>query len=83
MKNVDLSGCASQYAIINIKTGGCISFHSFDIAEAVAEAEACVSPCVIIDMETMQIIDVFGDGGRLVIGAGGVLVRETEVSDVE
>jgi hypothetical protein len=78
MKNVDLSRCTGQYAVIDIKTGDSVSFHSFDIAEAIAEARAIVEPQVIIDMETMQIIDVFGAGGRLVIGAGGVLVREME-----
>jgi hypothetical protein len=81
MKNVDLSRCTGQYAVIDIKTGDSVSFHSFDIAEAIAESKSCTNPCVIIDMETMQIIDVFGDGGRLVIGAGGVLVREMEEAE--
>lgn len=80
MKNVDLSRCTGQYAVINIKTGESVGLNSFDIAEAIAEARAVVDPQVIIDMETMQIIDVFGDGRRLVIGAGGVLIREEEVA---
>lgn len=78
MKNVDLSRCTGQYAVINIKTGDVVRLHGFDIAEAIAEARAVTDPQVIIDMETMQVIDVFGDGGRLVIGAGGVLIREEE-----
>ena len=78
MKNVDLSRCTGQYAVINIKTGESVGLNSFDIAEAIAEARAVTDTQVIIDMETMQIIDVFGDGGRLVIGAGGVLIREEE-----
>jgi len=78
MKNVDLSRCTGQYAVINIKTGDSVGLHGFEIAEAIAESRAVVDPQVIIDMETMQIIDVFGAGGRLVIGAGGVLFREEE-----
>ena len=78
MKNVDLSRCTGQYAVVSIKTGESVGLNSFDIAEAIAEARSVTDPQVIIDMETMQIIDVFGDGGRLVIGCGGVLVREEE-----
>lgn len=78
MKNVDLSRCTGQYAVVSIKTGDSVGLNSFDIAEAIAESRSVVDTQVIIDMETMQIIDVFGDGGRLVIGAGGVLIREEE-----
>ena len=78
MKNVDLSRCTGQYAVVSIKTGESVRLNDYVIAELIAEARAVTDPQVIIDMETMQVIDVFSAGGRLVIGAGGVLIREEE-----
>jgi hypothetical protein len=78
MKNVDLSRCTGQYAVIDIKTGRASSTDSFRFAETAAERRTYSNPCVIIDLHTMQICDVFACDGRLVVGAGGVLVREME-----
>lgn len=83
MKQVDLTGCDAQFAVVDIKTGESVAFNNFDIAEMVADAKAIGSPQVIIDMETMQVIDVFADGGRLLIGACGVRILGEEVRDVE
>lgn len=78
MKNVDLSHCTRQYAVIDIKTGRVNSFESSRYAENVATGRTYSNPCVIIDMHTMQICDVFACDGRLTVGLSGVRVRETE-----
>jgi hypothetical protein len=83
MKNVKLSHCTKQYAIIDIKTGRANSTDSSSFAEVVAESWTYRSPCVIVDLHTMQITDVFTCDGRLTVGLSGIRFREEEVRDVE
>lgn len=76
MENVDFSNCAQQYAIVDIKTGRASSVQSSTFAETVADSRTYSSPCVIIDLHTMQITDVFACDGRLTIGLSGVRFRD-------
>jgi hypothetical protein len=80
MKDVDLTRCTKQYAIIDIKTGRASSTDSSRYAEQIAEGRTYSNPCVIIDLHTMQICDVFACDGRLTVGLSGVRFREMEVS---
>jgi len=76
MKNVDFSHCTQQYAIVDIKTGRASSVQSSTFAETVADSRTYSNPCVIIDLHTMQITDVFACDGRLTIGLSGVRFRD-------
>jgi hypothetical protein len=83
MKNVELSHCTRRWAIIDIRTGKANSVESSSFAEVVADSRTYSNPCVIIDLYTMQITDVFACDGRLSVGLSGIRFRETEVRDVE
>lgn len=83
MKNVELSHCTKQYAIIDIRTGRASTTDSSAFAEVIAEGRAYSQPCVIVDLHTMQITDVFACDGRLNVGLSGIRFREEEVRDVE
>ena len=83
MKDVDLTRCTKQYAVIDIKTGRASSTDSSRYAEQIANSRTYSNPCVIIDLHTMQICDVFACDGRLTVGLSGVRFREMEVRDVE
>jgi hypothetical protein len=76
MKNVDTTHCTKQWAIIDIKTGRASSVESSSYAEAIAESRSYSNPCVIIDLHTMQITDVFACDGRLSVGLSGIRFRE-------
>jgi hypothetical protein len=76
MKNVDTTNCTKQWAIIDIKTGRASSFESSSFAEVVADRRTYSNPCVIIDLHTMQITDVFACDGRLTVGLSGIRFRE-------
>jgi hypothetical protein len=78
MKNVELSHCTKRWAIIDIKTGRASSTDSSRFAEQIAEGRTYSNPCVIIDLHTMQICDVFACDGRLSVGLSGIRFRETE-----
>jgi hypothetical protein len=78
MKNVELSHCTKRWAIIDIKTGRASSTDSSRFAETVAERRTYSNPCVIIDLHTMQICDVYACDGRLTVGLSGIRFRETE-----
>lgn len=78
MKNVDFSHCTKQYAVVDIKTGRVNSLDSSRFAEVVADSRTYSNPCVIIDLHTMQICDVFACDGRLTVGLSGVRFREKE-----
>ena len=68
MTNVDLTHYgARKYAIIEVKTGRVAqsyesSFTAERVAEAVSNREGA---CVVIDLHTMEICDVFADRGRM------------------
>lgn len=81
MKNVDLTRYGTrQYAVIEVKTGRVAqSYESSISAERVAEAVSNrEGACVIIDLHTMEICDVFADGGRLSVGLSGIRFRGME-----
>jgi hypothetical protein len=81
MTNVDTTNCTKQYAIIDIKTGRASSTDSSRFAEQIAESRTYSNPCVIIDMHTMQITDVFACDGRLTVGLSGIRFREMKEGD--
>ncbi len=76
MKNVDTTHCTKQWAIIDIKTGRAVTTDSSSYAEVIADSRSYSNPCVIIDLHTMQITDVFACDGRLNVGLSGIRFRE-------
>jgi hypothetical protein len=76
MKSVDFTRCTHRWAIVDVKTGRAFSCDSSKYAEVIAHSKSYSDPCVIIDLHTMQICDVFVEDGHMSVGLLGIQFRE-------